>query len=441
MAALTTYDFATVFRRIRAATGWSQQTLGNLIGLDQGRVSAIERNARRLRDIAVIARVATFLCIPPILLGFGDLGTTVGEAWIDGPKVVDWVERRNFVEHVGALTVGVTAVAGLDIDRLIALLPQDDPTSTRHIGAADVEAIEQATAAFKSQDFAQGSGLGRSAAVAQLRATLPLLRAKVTTEVRPRLLVATAHLATLAGWMSYDSNRHDAARRLWMIGLGVVREADHPQGTDLSVYLLNDLAIQAVHLRRPDEALQLAHLGHAVAARTHPVSASTTSCLASIQARAHAAQGDTVGCDRALGQAIERFSAIDPMNRPPWGAHQNEAVLAAKQGVAHYTLALAERDPCAAERAVPLLRHAVDHVGPDYDRLRAQYLADLAGAHALSGDIDTAVGVGHQAVDAVAVLHSPQSYDRLRVLDTALEPLHTSTGVAELRDRLATTAV
>ncbi|MGH3772589.1 MAG: helix-turn-helix domain-containing protein, partial [Pseudonocardiaceae bacterium] len=113
VAALATYDFATVFRRVRAATGWSQQTLGNLIGLGQGRVSAIERNARRLRDIAVIARVATFLCIPPILLGFGDLGTTVGEAGIDGPKAVDWVERRNFVEHVATLTVGVTAVARL----------------------------------------------------------------------------------------------------------------------------------------------------------------------------------------------------------------------------------------------------------------------------------------------------------------------------------------
>jgi hypothetical protein len=33
----------------------------------------------------------------------------------------------------------------------------------------------------------------------------------------------------------------------------------------------------------------------------------------------------------------------------------------------------------------------------------------------------------------------PPAYDRLRVLHTALEPLHTSAGVAELRERLHAT--
>ncbi|MDQ3760702.1 MAG: hypothetical protein M3460_03125 [Actinomycetota bacterium] len=82
---------------------------------------------------------------------------------------------------------------------------------------------------------------------------------------------------------------------------------------------------------------------------------------------------------------------------------------------------------------------AVDHFGPDYARLRASSLAKLAGAHAIAGDIDAAVTIGHQAVDAVTALHSPRTYDRLRVLNTVLEPQHTSTGVAELRARLTTT--
>ncbi|MGH3771731.1 MAG: hypothetical protein ACRDRW_10095 [Pseudonocardiaceae bacterium] len=86
------------------------------------------------------------------------------------------------------------------------------------------------------------------------------------------------------------------------------------------------------------------------------------------------------------------------------------------------------------------MRHAVDSFGPDYARSRALYLPALAGAHAIAGDLDTAVSVGHQAVDAVTAVHSALAYDQLRVLDTALEPLHTSTDVAELRDRLATTA-
>ncbi|MGH3778052.1 MAG: helix-turn-helix domain-containing protein [Pseudonocardiaceae bacterium] len=437
VAALAAYDFGLVFRRVRAITGWSQQTLGDLVGLDQTRISEIERGQRRLRDVALVARVATGLCMPPVLLGFG---ATVGEEEIDGFKVVSWVDRRDFVQHIAALTLGTAGVAGLDIDRLAALLPHADPTGTRHIGAADVTVIEQATAAFMRQDFATGAEPVRDIAVAQLRSVLPLLDAQAAPEVRSRLLVATAELATQAGWMSFEVNQHDAARRLWMIGLDIARAADHPKGSDLTTFLLNDVALQAVHLNRPDEALRLVHLGHAAAAGSHSVSAATSCCLASIQAQAHAALGDAAACDRALGQAAEHFSSIDPATTPPLVAHVGGAVISGKQGAAHHILALTERDPRAAGRAVPLLRHAVDHLGPDYARIRASYLTDLAGAHAIAGDTDTAVTVGHQAVDAVTALSSPRAYDRLRVLNTALEPLHTSAGVAELRDRLAATA-
>ncbi len=440
-AALADYDFRIVFRRVRAHTGWSQQTLANLVGLDQGRISSIERGASRLRDVALVAQVATALRIPPILLGFGDPGTTVGPAGVDRRKLVSWMERRDFFQHVTALAVGVTGAAGLDIDRLIALLPHADPTGTRHLGAADVEAIEQATTAFRRQDFTQGSGLARDAAIDHLRATLPLLGAQVSPEVRPRLLLATADLATQAGWMSFQVNQHDAARRLWMIGLDIARGADHPQGSDLTVYLLADMALQAVHLDRPKEALSLVHLGHTAAVSSHPVSASTTSLLANIQARTNAALGDAAGCDHALGQAVEHCAAIDPATAPPWTAYLSETGVSGHQGCARYTLALHSRDPHAAGQAVSLLRDAVDGFGPGYNRLRALYLPDLAGAHALAGDTDTAVSIGHQAIDAVTALRSPREYDRLRILNTTLEPLHTSAGVAELRSRLVAIAV
>ncbi|MGH3829732.1 MAG: hypothetical protein ACRDRS_04655 [Pseudonocardiaceae bacterium] len=72
------------------------------------------------------------------------------------------------------LTLGAGA-AGLDIDRLVALLPQAEPTGTRRVGAADVVAIERATEAFSAQDFASGAGPIVDVAVGQLRSTLPLL--------------------------------------------------------------------------------------------------------------------------------------------------------------------------------------------------------------------------------------------------------------------------
>ncbi|MBV9140341.1 MAG: helix-turn-helix transcriptional regulator [Pseudonocardiales bacterium] len=429
-AALACLDFGPVFLRVRAETSCSQRRLGELFDLDQSTLSKIELGKRPLTDAATVIRVANELGIPAGKLGFR-YGVTVGTTGQEGGGV----DRRDAMEQVAALSVG----AGLPLDRLIALFPSTEPTGTRHLGAADVEAIEQATAAFTHQDFAEGSGRVRDTAIAQLYATLPLRGAQVSDELRPRLMIATAWLAMQAGWMSFDVKHHDAARRLWLIGLGLARDSEHPLGSDLTVYLIYDMALQAVHLGFPDEALRLVHFGYGAAAGTN-VSPATTSCLANIQARAHAARSDAAGCDRALGQAVDYFTAIDPTRCAPWVAFHDETSLSAYQGAAHYGLALASRDPRAAGRAVPLLQAGVEGFGPGYARPRALYLPDLAGAHALAGDIDTAVALGHQAIDAVTSVHSPRVYDRLQVLHTILEPLHASPGVAELRDRLSTTA-
>jgi transcriptional regulator with XRE-family HTH domain len=440
-AALARLDFGPVFRRVRVETRWSQHGLGALLDLDQSTISKIENGKRSLTDAASVIRVANVLGIPAGKLGFRHgVTTTVGGAARTGQKG-SWVERRDFIEKVAGLTLGAAGVAaGVDVHRLLSLFPQAEPTGIRHVGAADVAAIEQATATYIRQDFATGAGPVRDLVVAHLRSVLPLLDAEVLTPVRPRLYLATAELALIAGYMSFDVTQHDAARRLWMIGLNLARNSGHPLGSDLTVYLLYDMAAQAVHLGRPDEALKLVHLGQAAAVGSHPVSAATTSCLTNIQARAHAARGEAPACGRALGQAEDHFAAIDPDRAPRWVTHVGDAYLSVYQGVAYHSLATAGRDPGAANRAVPLLRHAMDQLGPDHARGRALYLPDLVGAHAIAGDIDTAVTVGHQAVDAVTVVHSPRAYDRLRVLHTVLGPLHTSPGVAELCERLTATA-
>ncbi|MDQ3154556.1 MAG: helix-turn-helix domain-containing protein [Actinomycetota bacterium] len=92
--ALAGYDFAPVLRSVRRAAGYSQQQLGDLVDLPQERISRIERGRHRLRDIAIIARIASRLGIPPALLGFtpgagGSLGRSSGgrNCWHDGVGV------------------------------------------------------------------------------------------------------------------------------------------------------------------------------------------------------------------------------------------------------------------------------------------------------------------------------------------------------------------
>jgi hypothetical protein len=75
---LAGYDFGCVFRAIRRTAGLTQEELGDLLDLD--RISRIEHGRRRLRDIAIIARVTSRLGIPPVLLGFDS--NTANAEWV-----------------------------------------------------------------------------------------------------------------------------------------------------------------------------------------------------------------------------------------------------------------------------------------------------------------------------------------------------------------------
>ncbi len=78
----------------------------------------------------------------------------------------------------------------------------------------------------------------------------------------------------------------------------------------------------------------------------------------------------------------------------------------------------------------------MDGYGPAYTRSRAVNLAGLAGAHALTGDLDTAARTGHHAVEEITALASPRAYDRLRTLDTVLQPYGSDQSIGEIRDHI-----
>ncbi|MFN2496860.1 MAG: helix-turn-helix domain-containing protein [Pseudonocardiaceae bacterium] len=434
-AALLGYDFGRFFRRVRGYKQWSQATLGDVLDLTQGRISAIEGGAA-LYDIRIIARMHQRLGIPAPLLGFGDRATVVGG--VAAGRKGSWMERRDFVQHIATLALGAAGTTGLDIDRLVALLyPDTDATGTRRIGAADVAALEYATAGYERSYAAFGGGVAREAAVTQLRTVLPMLNQPMDDDLAPRLHIAAAHLALITAWTSFDMSHHDAARRFSTVGLEIAHSTEHPLATDLTSHLLFDLAQQALDLRRPDEAERLVQIGYTTGVGSPSVFPSTSTCLATNAAFAHAARGDRAQCERALGVAEEAFTRIDPAAATPWACVDGPVKIATWQGHAYYELARASGDQRSVARAVQLLRQVVDNPRP---MSRALYLPDLVGAHALAGDIGTAVTLGHQAVDTVTGMSSRRTYDRLRVLNGVLEPMRTSPGVAELRERLALAA-
>lgn len=362
-----------------------------------------------------------------------------GEASDTDAGKVDAVLRRDFSGGIAAIALGM-GINALDLDRLIALVDRIRRRPPRRIGAADVEAIEQATAVLRRWLHSSGGGMSWSIATAQLRSVLPLLGATSPPEVRERLLVATADLGKVAAFATYDAERHHDARLLWPIALSVARQAQTSRATDLAVHLLLSMSHQALHLGKPQEASGFVQLGYGIAAsRSHTLAAATASCLAGYQAMCHGAQGHVEACDRAVNQAAEHFAHADPATAAPWFSYVTAANLAAKQGHARYSLALTTADTTHAARAVPVLQQAVNGHGPAYARARAVNLANLSGAHALIGDLVAAVHIGHQAVEEITALASRQAYDRLRTLDTVLRPHSTNAAVSEVRDRIRTT--
>lgn len=66
-----------LFRAVRRTAELTQVELGEVLELNQDRISRIERGERALKDIETIARVATRLGIPTMLLGFSAYTTSV----------------------------------------------------------------------------------------------------------------------------------------------------------------------------------------------------------------------------------------------------------------------------------------------------------------------------------------------------------------------------
>jgi transcriptional regulator with XRE-family HTH domain len=428
-SALASYDFGSVFRAVRLQAKLTQEELGLIVGLHQPRVSAIERGAHKIRDVALVARIASTLGVPAPLLGFhsSPVGSVHG-------KEVTWMDRRDFFGAVAAIALG----AGLhpELERLEALLPlRSDSPPPRRIGTSDVEAIQETTEAFRRSDYRHGGGLSRAAAVAQLGYVLKLQDAQCSDQVEAQLLLATADLAMAAAWMAYDVEQNEAARRLWMVALDTARRADHSLAADLTVVLLLDLAHQALHLRRPDEALRLVQLAATTATtRRYPVSASTRSYIAAALAWCHASLGDAESCWRALGDAEQTYATVDPATAPPWGANVTPAEIAAQHGHSYYLLARTE--PSHAPKAVEHLRVAVEGFGAAYARSRAVNLPGLASSYFYAGDVNEAVTTGHAAVTEIGTLSSIRAYARLAALDETASPFANDSAVADLRERI-----
>ncbi|MEV6071277.1 helix-turn-helix transcriptional regulator [Nocardia sp. NPDC052001] len=423
--ALRDYDFGSIFVAVRATTGLSQMQLGALLDLNQSRVSDVERGLRRLSSVMIAARISRVLGIPARLLGFtSDLPGSLAS------EEVEWVERRDFLGLTTAAVLGASLRP--ELERLGHRLPgQFTPVIRKRIGSADIRGVEAITDGFRRSDLAYGAGLCHAAALTELHQICALENADCSSNIRTRMYIATAELATMTAWLAYDSatsvEGHNHARALWIYALRTTYKGkDHPRSTDMSVSILLDMAHQSLHLNHPDDALQLTQLAASTAnSRRYPVSTITAGYTSAVMAWCWAALGEAEPTHRALSQSQELYATTDLGNNPPWAWFVNDAEVAAQQGHSLYLLSLTQ--PRFAQEAVERLSSAVLAHTDDQARSRAVVLPTLAGAAFQTGDLPTALRYGRRAIEAVADVSSQRCYARLRDLgDLARRTSHRS---------------
>jgi hypothetical protein len=354
----------------------------------------------------------------------------------EGKDVKPLHDRRSLFSFLHDLTFGGFASTELDLERLEVLVPDSgDSDVPRWVGAADVATIRKLTAVYRAADCRHGGGLARETTVAMLGKVMRMRKSRCTEPVRAELWLATAELASVAGLMTFDVERHEGARQLWLIGLGAAHESNHELATDMMVNLQLKMARQSIHLRNPKEALSLMRLAEmTVASGDHPVSAQTRTPISFRQATSQAMLGNVDLCQRALDQGQQCAGGIDPTAAPPWSAGVTPAEITAHIGSATYRLA--QHDPGHAPMAIEHLSTAIDTYGDEYARSRADNLPGLAGAYVQVGDLDTAIATGHRAVTEISALSSTRIHDRLWTLRKVMQPYSHRSEVAELRQRI-----
>jgi len=243
-------------------------------------------------------------------------------------------------------------------------------------------------------DFRFGGGHTRNMLLIYWNTEIvPAVRRRYPEVIRREVMSAAADAAQLLGWSAYDAGRHGAARRYFVQGLRLAREAnDRLMGGQI----LSNLSHQANYLGKFSEAIQFARA--AQAATTGETSATVSAMFLAMEARALASIGDAHACAAVLHRAEQVFDRSNPGGDPDWISYFDAWELAGE--AAHCF-----RDLGQPRETRLFVAQAID---PIHTPARTRALIDMVSAAGAlrSGDLDQAVSTAMAAVRSAGSLQS-----------------------------------
>ncbi|GII22034.1 helix-turn-helix domain-containing protein [Planosporangium mesophilum] len=365
-------SIGSLLTRVRAAYGWSQPRLAELLCAASG-VPTLTRHE--------ISRWEREERIP-------------SQRWLRWLSLVLGVPLDDLER--------ATTVARL---RRGDLLGSPPPLTGPDPGALDL--ASRVATLRRMDDLVGGADLTRLTG-RELAAALRLLRPGGSTDrQRRRLLPTVAELAQLACWVAADAGAPGPARRAHRIGVAAATAADQ-------YVLLGHLLATRGHLDTdPARGLALVQRGYRIA---HPTAPATARALLLHRVAFAAARcGQYRACEQALAGAERAFERRAPERDPSWLYWLNEAELTAMTGRCYAAVGR----PRLAE---PLLRAALAD-GRIRLRAWALYAAWLAGSQLDTGEVEEACATVRAALIVTVRVGSVRALCRITALHPRLREL------------------
>ncbi|UGT58828.1 helix-turn-helix domain-containing protein [Nocardia asteroides] len=286
-------------------------------------------------------------------------------------------------------------------------------TNRRRVGQTDIAIMWSMCDALTAADRHLGGGYARESLTEFLTSTVaPALRGTYDATIAAELHTVSARLADLAGFMSFDTARHNAAVGWYRTALALAKAAGN---LALGAHIFADMAMQAHHVGRRTDAITLAET--AVGTARQSGSPSTIARSSALLARAHALAGDRAASARALADAEHQLDRAHPADEPAWIRFFTHEQLAAET----MYVAADHRDARGVQHHAPLVLDAAGEM----DRRRVLAASTLAGSHMAdpgATDIEGAAQVLIEALPAASTVVSSRSLEAINTVRRQLAP-------------------
>ncbi|WP_329405705.1 helix-turn-helix domain-containing protein [Nocardia vinacea] len=397
-----------VIRRIRKSIGMTQTELGGLLNFSQPAISGLERGGPASHDVRVLRLVARALQVPLAILV------------VESDEEAD-VDRRNFF-RAGAL-------GGAGAAMVAANVPAHAASSGIKVGASDVAQITDSINQIHELDLVVGGDRLCHLAAGQARYVQQLLDSgSYNEDTGKALATTTAEMMTAAGWVHYDAERRNAARRYYADAAQTSAAAGDGIATshallNASILDLDTDGLEGLPGRqpRPQDSVHLTQAAQDAARRSGGPKVRALTTLR--EAQALGAASDKPAMEKTLSRAHRAYTSGRGYD-PDW-VWLPEAEFNGLTGISYVGAG-------DYNQAVAYLQEAIAGTA-QWPRERSVWQLELAHTHIKAGDAAHGCSLLTANFNSISAVGSARLQRKLDAIATAVRP-HAA--VAEVKQFL-----